>query len=59
MSHVPSSETGIPISRLLKLGDTADGIRVRVLWNGLPHSEDTFPPLGRIFQTCRNFSTVF
>ena len=45
MSHVLYSETGMPVSRLIGLHDTDDGIQVQVRWKGLSASEDTYESL--------------
>lgn len=45
MSHVLSSETGMPVVRLMNLVKTCSRLKVQVHWNGLPHSENTFEPL--------------
>lgn len=51
MSHVLSSETGMPVSRLMSLGEKDDrNLFVRFRWRGLPDSEDTWRPLQRINQ---------
>ena len=50
LSHVLSSETGIPVARLMRLGDTEDGLKVIVRWKGLPNSEDTEESLERVFE---------
>lgn len=49
MSHAISSETGMPVQRLMQLVDTDDGIMVQVRWRGLPPSGDTFEPLAAIY----------
>ena len=49
MSHVLSSETGMPVARLLRLLDQDGGIYVVVRWKGLSESEDTLEPLSRGF----------
>lgn len=41
ISHVLSSETGMPIARLLRLERTTDGLKATVRWRGLPYSENT------------------
>lgn len=42
MSHVLSSETGMPVARLMRLIEEPDGLDFIVHWEGLPHSEDSF-----------------
>lgn len=49
MSHVLQSETGMVVSRLLGLEDTAEnGLQVRVRWKGLGQDEDSLEPLSRV-----------
>lgn len=50
MSHVLSSETGMPVAPLMKIVDTADGMMVQVRWKGLSQNEDTLEPPARIFK---------
>lgn len=51
MSHVLSSETGMPVARLMRLEETDDRtLKVVVRWKGLPHSEDTLEPLHRVYE---------
>ena len=50
MSHVLSSERGMPVARLIKLVNTSEGLKVLVRWKGLPHSEDTLQPLGQLYE---------
>jgi len=50
MSHVLSSETGMPVSRLLRLIDDPNGLMVQVRWRGLPDSEDTLEPISRVYE---------
>ena len=50
MSHVLSSETGMPINRLVRFVETDDGLKVHVRWKGLPDSEDTFEPLSNVYE---------
>lgn len=38
----------MPVSNLLELVDTANGILVQVRWKGIPHSEDTLEPLVKV-----------
>ena len=52
-SHVLSSETGMPVTRLLRLVDTEDGLKVIIRWKGLQNSEDTEEPLERVFEDVR------
>ena len=49
-SHVLSSETGMPVARLVRLVDSEDRLKVIVHWKGLPNSEDTEEPLERVFE---------
>ena len=48
MSHVLVSETGMIVSRLMGLEETPTGLCVRVRWRGLPSSEETLEPIGRV-----------
>jgi hypothetical protein len=50
MSHVLSSETGMPVARLMRLVDSPDGLEVQGRWRGLPDVEDTLEPIGRVFE---------
>lgn len=50
LSHVLSSETGIPVARLMRLVDDPNGMKVLVRWKGLPNSEDSLEPLARVFE---------
>ena len=50
MLHVLSSESGMVVSRLMRLVESEDGLHVVVRWKGLPHSEDSMEPLGRIYE---------
>ena len=50
MSHVLSYESGMPVARLMRLIDTADGFKVLIGWKGLPNSEDSAEPLVRVFE---------
>lgn len=45
ISHVPSSETGMPVTRLLRLVDQDGRIFVTVRWKGLSKDDDTLEPL--------------
>ena len=50
MSHVLSSETGMPVARLLRLVDQDGNLYVVVRWKGMSESENTMEPLSRIFE---------
>jgi len=50
MSHVLTSETGMPVQRLLRLENGPDGLMVAVRWRGLPTSADTLEPIARIHE---------
>lgn len=50
MSHVLSSETGMPLSRLLRLVEQDGDLFVLVRWKGLSSSDDTPEPLSRVFE---------
>lgn len=54
MSHVLSSETGMPVARLLKLVKVDDVLNVQVRWKGLSPQEDTFEPLQNVFEDVPN-----
>lgn len=48
--HVLSSQTGMPVSRLMQLIDDLDGSKVLVRWKGLPTTEDSLEPINRVYQ---------
>ena len=48
LSHIISSETGMPVSRLMALVETPDGLKVIVRWKGLPNSQDSAEPLQHV-----------
>ena len=48
MRHVLTSERGMIVSRLMGLEETPTGLCVRVRWRGLPPSEETLAPIGRV-----------
>lgn len=50
LSHVLSSETGMPVSRLLKLVDHNGDLHVLVRWKGLSKDDDTLEPLFRVYE---------
>ena len=50
MSHVLSSETRIPVARLLRFLDEQDGMKVLVRWKVLLNPEDTLEPLARVYE---------
>lgn len=50
MSHVLSSETGMPVARLLRLEEVDDEIKVLVRWKGLQPSEDTLEPIANVHE---------
>jgi hypothetical protein len=50
MSHVLSSEIGMPVARLMRLMDSPDGLQVQVRWRGLADVEDTLEPIGRVVE---------
>lgn len=50
MSHVVASETGMPVQRLMRLVESDDGLMVQVRWKGLPESEDTLEPIGKVYE---------
>lgn len=50
LSHALSSETGMPVSRLLKLIDQDGELFVVVRWKVLSPKEDTMEPLKRVYE---------
>ena len=50
MSHVLSSETGMPVARLMRLVDTEEGLKVLVRWKGLSNNDDTLEPVTKIYE---------
>lgn len=51
LSHVLSSETGMPVSRLLRLQEDDNGrLHVVVRWKGFSSSDDTFEPIERVYE---------
>ena len=50
MSRVLPSETGMVVARPMRLEEHDDGLYVVVHWKGLPHSEDTLEPLGKVYE---------
>lgn len=50
ISHVLSSERGMPNSRLVKLVDSLDDLRVEFRYKSILVSEDTFQPIQGIYQ---------
>lgn len=48
MTHVLSSETGMVVSRLMKLVETSDDLMVQVYWKGLSDNDDTIEPISKI-----------
>lgn len=50
MSHNISSETGMTAARLMGTEESPDGLLVHVRWKGLPHSEDTFEPILKVYE---------
>lgn len=54
LSHFLASETGITVSRVLSLDDTADGLIVSVSWKGMEASEDTLDPLEQVYEDVPN-----
>jgi hypothetical protein len=49
LCHAVSSETGMPVQRLLSLVETDDGLKVRVRWRGLGETEDTWEPVDFVY----------
>lgn len=50
MSHVLSSKTRIPVSRLMKLVRDGSLLKVLVHWGGLPASEDNLESIQQMFE---------
>lgn len=50
LSHVLASETGMLVSRLLRLVEQDDQLCVLVRWKGLEDTEDTLEPLQRVHE---------
>lgn len=50
MSHVLSSETGMPVARLLRLVEEDGQLFVAVWWKGLGKDEDSLEPIGRVHE---------
>lgn len=50
LSHVLASETGMPVSRLIKLVDDDGTLCVQVRWKGLSPSDDTLEPISRVHE---------
>lgn len=50
MSHVISSETDMPVARLMKLVETESGLQVQVRWKGLTNADDTLEPLCHVYK---------
>ncbi len=50
LPHVLSSETGMPLSRLLGLKKGKKGLFVQVRWKVLPHEEDTLEPIVKVYE---------
>ena len=48
LCHVLVSETGMIVSRLMRLEKTPTDLCVRVRWRGLTSSEETLEPIGRV-----------
>lgn len=49
MPHILYSETGMPVSRLMKLEKIGNKIMVHVRWKGLPASDDTLEPIAHVY----------
>lgn len=54
MYHVVSSETGIPVQRLMGLVETDDGLKFQVRWSCLSQSDDTLDHLVRVYEDLPN-----
>lgn len=50
MSHVLSSETGMPVARLINLVKVDDALKVLVRWKGLSSQNDSLEPLQYVFE---------
>lgn len=49
MAHVLQSELGVPVARLMGLGETSVGLVVRFRWKDLSDSEESLEPLSNVF----------
>lgn len=50
MSHVLSSEIGMPVVRLMRLVITEHCLKVQIRWKGLKNGEDTFESLRQAYK---------
>ena len=50
MSHILTSEKGMPVSRLMRLEKTENGILFQVRWKGLPTTKDMLEPIQRVHE---------
>lgn len=50
MSHVLSSETGMPVAGLMKLAKVDNELKVQVRWKGLSPQEYTLEPLQNVYE---------
>lgn len=50
MPHVLSSETGMPVARLMRLVETPNGLMVFVRWKELSDTEDILEPLLQVYE---------
>ena len=51
MTHVLSSETGMPVSRLLDITEGDKGqLFAKLRWKGLTPADDTLEPLANVFE---------
>lgn len=48
--HVKCSATGMTVTRLMWLQEEDEGLKVVVIWKGLPHSEDTAESLCNLYE---------
>lgn len=55
MSHVVSSEAGMPVQRLLHWEGTGRGLMVLVYWREISKSEDTLEPLKKVYEDVLQF----
>lgn len=54
MSHVLATETGMPISRLLRLEEVDGSLYIALRWKGLQTTDETLEPLERVFEDAPN-----
>lgn len=50
MPHLVSSETAMPVQRLMRLIESEEGLFVLICWRGMPQTEETLEPLNKIHE---------